>query len=188
MTLKSSKNRTSVRFFGLWKFALLGVALAIFLRLVLFSTFTVSSNSMSPTIQTGDRILINQVSRFFEPNRGAVVVIDGLDTFSKTHQEFVKRIIAVGGDRIQCCTEKGKLILNGKPLNEPYLESSIASKTLFDVQVPMGRIWVMGDNREQSSDSRDLLGMPGGGTIAQDKILGQVIGIYWPTARMAPVD
>lgn len=188
MTLKSSKNRTSVRFFGLWKFAVVGVLVAVFLRLVVFSTFTVTSNSMSPTIKTGDRILINQVSRFFEPNRGDVVVIDGLDTFSKTHQGFVKRVIAIGGDRIKCCTQAGKLILNGKPLDEPYLGVKISSETPFDVNVPMGRIWVMGDNREQSSDSRDLLGMPGGGTIAQDKILGQVIAVYWPSARMSQVD
>lgn len=188
MTLKSSKNRTSVRFFGLWKFALAGVVIAIILRLVVFSTFTVSSNSMAPTIETNDRILINQLARFFEPKRGDVVVVDGQDTFSTTHQSFVKRIIAIGGDHIKCCTANGKLILNDKPLNEPYLRGKIASETKFDVEVPIGRIWVMGDNREQSSDSRDLLGMPGGGTIAQDKILGQVIGVYWPTARMSHVD
>jgi len=188
MTLKSSKNRTSVRFFGLWKFALLGVGIAILLRLVFFSTYTVTSGSMEPTINTGDHILINKVSRFFEPNRGDVVVVDGIDTFSNDHSQFVKRVIAIGGDHIQCCTANGQLILNGKPLKEPYLNGQIASETIFDATVPKGRMWLMGDNRKQSSDSRDLLGMPGGGTIGVDKILGHVIGVYWPTARIGQVD
>ena len=188
MTLKSSKNRTSVRFFGLWKFALAGIFIAIILRLVFFSTYTVSSASMSPTIKTGDHILINQISRFFSPERGDIVVVDGIDTFSDDHQEYVKRVIAIGGDHIKCCTAGGKLILNGKPLIEPYLNGGIASYAKFDVRVPLERIWLMGDNRAHSSDSRDLLGRPGGGTIAADKILGQVIAIYWPTARMTHVD
>ena len=188
MTLKSSKNRTSVRFFGLWKFALVGAVIAILLRLVFFSTYTVTSSSMSPTIKTGDHILINKVARFFESNRGDVVVIDGVDTFSADHSEFVKRVIAIGGDRIKCCTAKGNLILNGKPLRENYLNGQVASEISFDVIVPAGRMWLMGDNRKQSSDSRNLLGMPGGGTIATDKILGHVIGIYWPTARIRQVD
>jgi signal peptidase I len=80
------------------------------------------------------------------------------------------------------------LILNGKPLTEPYINGQIASEAPFDVRVPNGRIWLMGDNRKQSSDSRDLLGRPGGGTIAEDKVLGQVIGVYWPAARIQLVD
>jgi signal peptidase I len=188
MTLKSSKNRTLVRFFGLWKFAVAGVFLAVILRLVFFANYEVTSSSMSPTISTGDHILINQISRFFAPNRGDIVVVDGIDSFTNIHEEFVKRVIAVEGDHIKCCTAKGKLILNGKTLTEPYLHGEVASETQFDVRVPMGRIWLMGDNRKHSSDSRDLLGMPGGGTIATDKILGQVLAIYWPTARMGQVD
>lgn len=188
MTLKSSKNRTSVRFFGLWKFAVAGVLLAIIIRMLLFSTYSVTSSSMAPTIKTGDHILINKVARFFEPKRSDLVVVDGIDSFSNDHSEFVKRVIAIGGDRIQCCTAHGKLILNGKPLYEPYLNGQKASETQFDVTVPQGRIWLMGDNRKQSSDSRDLLGMPGGGSIATDKILGHVIWIYWPTARIGQVD
>lgn len=188
MTLKSSKNRTSVRFFGMWKYAVAGVLIAILLRLVFFATYTVTSGSMSPTISTGDHILINQISRFFTPNRGDVVVVDGIDSFSNSHEDFVKRVIAIGGDHIKCCTKKGQLILNGKPLQEPYLMGQIASQTSFDVRVPAERIWLMGDNRKHSSDSRDLLGRPGGGTIAADKILGQVIGAYWPTARIGLVD
>ncbi len=188
MTLKSSKDRTSVRSFGLWKFAVAGVLLAVLLRLVFFATYTVTSSSMSPTISTGDHILIHQIAKYFAPNRGDVVVIDGIDSFSATHKDFVKRVIAIGGDHIKCCDSKGLLVLNGKPLVEPYLHGQNSSETPFDVQVPLGRIWVMGDNRKHSSDSRDILGMPGGGTIAEDKVLGRVVGIYWPTARIAQVD
>jgi signal peptidase I len=188
MTLKSSKNRTSVRFFGMWKYVIAGVVIAVLLRLVFFSTYTVTSSSMSSTIENGDHILVNQISRFFTPSRGDVVVIDGIDSFSNEHEEFVKRVIAIGGDRIKCCTADGRLILNGKPLTEPYINGQIASEAPFDVRVPNGRIWLMGDNRKQSSDSRDLLGRPGGGTIAEDKVLGQVIGVYWPAARIQLVD
>ncbi|MEN9692791.1 MAG: hypothetical protein RLZZ330_435 [Actinomycetota bacterium] len=184
MTLKSSKNRTSVRFFGMWKWAVAGIVIALILNLLVLSTYTVTSNSMAPTIRTNDHILISKLHRFAAPQRGDIVVFDGIDTFTNQHEDFVKRVIAIEGDRIKCCTVDGKLILNGKNLDEPYLTTTRASDIEFDVTVQKGRIWVMGDNREHSSDSRDLLGAPGGGTIATDKILGRVVLSYWPTARI----
>ena len=139
---------------------------------------------MSPTIKTNDHILISKLHRFAAPERGDIVVFDGIDTFTNSHEDFVKRVIAIGGDHIKCCSQNGQLILNGKPLNEPYITSKKASDIDFDVTVPSGRMWVMGDNRKHSSDSRDLLGVPGGGTIATDKILGRVLLAYWPTERI----
>lgn len=188
MTLKSSKNRTSVRFFGMWKWAVAGIALASIFHFLVFATYTVTSNSMSPTIKTSDHILISKLHRFSNPQRGEIVVFDGIDTFTNQHEDFVKRVIAISGDNIKCCSAGGKLILNGKPLDEPYIKSRKASDIEFDVTVPDGRMWVMGDNREHSSDSRDLLGVPGGGTIATDKVLGRVVLTYWPTARIGQVD
>ena len=90
---------------------------------------------------------------------------------------YVKRILAVGGDTLECCDAEGRLLLNGEPLEEPYVPHGMrASDTDFAIEVPAGRVWMMGDNRADSTDSRALLGRPGGGMIPVDRILGTVIG------------
>ena len=112
---------------------------------------------------------------------------------------YVKRVIGVGGDRVKCCDDSGKLLVNGEPLDEPYLagagerdpaskpgeggtEAARASGVLrasdvdFDVEVPPDRLWLMGDNRANSTDSRNLLSRPGGGMIRVSDAVGVVIG------------
>ena len=155
---------------------------------------------MIPTLQPTDRVLVKKTNEDFQ--RGDLVVIDGNGTFafrleesfsqrflgllgfeSLNDQLYVKRIVAVGGDELRCCSESGNLILNGAELMEPYLAKSASGDT-FSVKVPDEHFWVMGDNRENSRDSRDLLGLPGGGMIPDTKIIGKVQSIIWPPARI----
>lgn len=159
---------------------------------------------MSPTLQPTDRVLVNKSVE--EIRRGDLVVIDGNGTFafnvqhsysqqllsllgfeSLNSQLFVKRVVAAGGDELRCCSASGNLILNDTELVEPYLSKS-AGEDVFNVAVPEGHFWVMGDNREDSRDSRDLLGLPGGGMIPDTKIIGKVQAIIWPPARIRALD
>lgn len=128
-------------------------------------------------------------------DRGDVIVFDGRGSFFTGRAPegierlgpffgigardvyVVKRVIGVGGDEIRCCDADGRLLLNGEPLDEPYLPAGIrASDIDFSVAVPDGRVFVLGDNREDSTDSRNLLGRPGGGMILEQRIVGTVIG------------
>lgn len=148
----------------------------------------------------GDRIGAFKLAG--EVKRGDVVVVDGYGSFTLQtstdfgtsvlsllgfekleNRYFVKRVIGIGGDSIKCCTATGKLLVNGEVIAEPYLTAE-ASSEMFDVQVPAGHVWLMGDNRSESRDSRDLLGQPGGGMIPDTQIVGQVKNIVWPPARM----
>jgi signal peptidase I len=93
-------------------------------------------------------------------------------------------VIGLPGDRIVCCDEQGRLTVNGVPLDEPYLfPLDLPSRDRFDVLVPPGRVWVMGDHRSRSADSRAHLADPGGGTVPMDKIVGRAVAIVWPLGR-----
>ena len=94
----------------------------------------------------------------------------------------MKRVIGVGGDRVRCCDDQGRVTVNGVPLNEKsYLaEGEKPSLIDFDVEVQQGYIWVQGDNRSNSADSRVHLGDPGGGQIPVDDVVGKVFMVVWP--------
>ncbi|WP_370614759.1 signal peptidase I [Mumia sp. Pv 4-285] len=205
----SSKKRKAL---PLWQETILLVAIALVLALVvktfLVQAFWIPSGSMEDTLQIDDRILVQKVSYWTgEPERGDVVVFDdpgdwlgagGEQELGPVQQvlsvfglypaggHLVKRVIGVGGDRVVCCDAQGRLEINGTSVDEPYLKdkNADASSQRFDVKVPDGRLWLMGDNRDNSADSRAHLGSPGGGFVNVDAVLGKSWVTVWPFDRM----
>lgn len=101
-----------------------------------------------------------------------------------SERDFVKRVVGIGGDHVVCCDAQGRVNVNGRALDEPYLmDGDAPSSTPFDVTVPAGRLWVMGDHRSRSADSRAHLGDPGGGTVPLDHVIGTVVLRFWPLDR-----
>ena len=187
---------------------LLGIALvlAIVIKAFLMQAFYIPSASMNDTLVENDRILVQKVSYWGggSPHRGDIVVFSdpngwldpaesqapgspvarGLELFGlyPTGGHLVKRVIGVGGDEVKCCDPQGRITVNGVPLNEKsYLaRGEKPSMINFDVKVEPGYIWVQGDNRSNSADSRVHLGDPGGGQVPADDVVGKVFAVVWP--------
>ncbi|MCW2751386.1 MAG: signal peptidase [Aeromicrobium sp.] len=141
-------------------------------------SYTIPTVSMEPLVPAGSHITACGVSGY-KAHRGDVVVFKAPVSWTgKAGVTAIKRVIAIGGDRISCCTAAGALVLNGKPLDETaYLASGApASGTPFDMQrVPAGFMWVMGDNRQQSADSTARI-------VDGDQFVpvGDVVALYKP--------
>ncbi|MFJ3905869.1 signal peptidase I [Streptomyces sp. NPDC090025] len=191
---------------------LIGIALvlALLIKTFLVQAFSIPSDSMMNTLQRGDRVLVDKLTPWFgsEPERGEVVVfhdpggwleeantpdpnvLQKVLSFiglmpSAEEKDLIKRVIAVGGDTVSC-KEGGKVVVNGKELDESsYLHpGSVPCDPAFGpVKVPEGRIWVMGDNRQNSLDSRYHMELPGGGTVSNDDVVGRAVVIAWPVTR-----
>lgn len=177
----------------------------------LVQPFLIPSGSMKPTLAVGDRVLVNKLAYRFgnHPARGDVVVFDGTGSFVEeeaqegtsaaallrkagaavgmvepAETDYVKRVIGVGGDRVRCCDKRGRIEVNGTAVSERYLHpGDEPSAVPFDIEVPQGRLWMMGDHRANSSDSRDHLGEPGGGSVPLERVIGRVDWIGWPAER-----
>ncbi|MBQ1092381.1 MULTISPECIES: signal peptidase I [Streptomyces] len=103
---------------------------------------------------------------------------------SDNEKDLIKRVVGVGGDRVKCCDPQGRVTVNGVPLNEDYLYPGDApSKQEFDITVPEGRLWVMGDHRGNSADSRAHQDTDYGGTVSEDEVVGRAVVIAWPLGR-----
>jgi signal peptidase I len=162
---------------------------AVLIKTYVVAAYVIPSASMQPTLQVGDRVLVEKIGyRLHDPRRGDVIVFDGLDSFTPevagTH-DFVKRVIGVPGDRVRCCDTDGRVTVNGVPLAEAgYLfPGDEPSAIAFDVEVPAGMLWVMGDHRSVSQDSRAHLGDPGGGMVSVDRVRGRAVAVVWPVGR-----
>ncbi|MFJ5067531.1 signal peptidase I [Kitasatospora sp. NPDC088556] len=104
---------------------------------------------------------------------------------SDSEQDLIKRVIGVGGDTVECCDTQGRLSVNGTPVDEPYLApANPPSRQPFKVRVPQGRLWVMGDHRDVSADSRFHMGNPGQGTIPLSGVVGRAFMNAWPLDRL----
>jgi signal peptidase I len=212
-TSDSTSNVTSDRArWGLGRIlvmiAIAAVVVAV-IRVFVVQVFVIPSASMEPLLQVGDRVLVSRWDyRVGDVRRGDVIVFDGAGVFDAPstparsslaaagravagalgvpigENDYVKRVIGLPGERVTCCDSAGRLTVDGRPLVEPYLPAGTsASSVPFDIQVPAGRLWVMGDNRSDSADSRAHLGDPGGGTVPMDHVVGRVITVWWPWGR-----
>ncbi|MGZ4609649.1 MAG: signal peptidase I [Actinomycetes bacterium] len=163
------------------------LCLLAIVRLFALSPFSVPTGSMRHTLEPGDHVLVDRVSQHFrDVRRGDVVVVDAADLLvSQGRRYVVKRVVGVGGDRVVCCDGQGRLLVNGVPQDEGrYLFPGDAPSTVtFDVSVPRGRLWLLGDHRSRSEDSRALLGQPGGGLIDEHRLVGRVVAVAWPADR-----
>ncbi|WAU84628.1 signal peptidase I [Streptomyces sp. Qhu-G9] len=152
--------------------------------------FEIPSGSMEPGLRIGDRVLVNKLAYRFgaEPRRGDVVVFDGTGYFGDA--DYIKRVVGVGGDHVVCCDRQGRIEVNGRSVDESTFlhEGDEPSEAAFDVVVPDGTLFVLGDHRGDSSDSRDHLGSPGGGMIPVGDVIGRADWIAWPLGHWTRVE
>ncbi len=149
------------------------VVIALLVQAFLVKPFTIHQVSMRPTLEEGDRILINRLAyRFGEPSRGDVVV---LHSPVNADEDLVKRIVALAGDTV--AVSDGRLYLNGVAQQEPYLLEEYIQGDMPETVVPQGEVFVMGDNRNNSGDSRMF------GPVGTDSLIGSAFVVYWPIGR-----
>jgi signal peptidase I len=150
---------------------------------------------MENTLKIKDRVLVNKlVYDFRSPHRGEIIVFKAPNEWRSdpAEEDFIKRVIGVGGDHIVCCDAQHRLVVNGHALDEPYLYADddgvadLPSDEQFDITVPKGRLWVMGDHRSHSGDSRyNYLRFKSveQGTISEDAVVGRAFVVFWPFGR-----
>lgn len=191
----------------------IALVLALLIKTFLVQAFSIPSDSMQNTLQQGDRVLVDKLTPWFgsEPERGEVVVFHDPDNWlageptpdpnplqqvlswiglmpSAEEKDLIKRVVGVGGDTIEC-KGTGPLKVNGMALNEPYVYpgntpcSQDDQGGQFKVKVPEGHIWVMGDHRQNSRDSRYNQGDKNNGFVPVDKVVGRAVVIAWPVNR-----
>lgn len=193
----------------------IAIVLSFLIKTFLFRAFFIPSESMVNTLDVDDRIFVNLlVPQPFALERGDIVVFkdaqgwlpptqkatpgpfkwfqDGLVFVGllpdETNQHLVKRVIGLPGDRISCCDSSARVSVNGTVLNENYINpAQVPMAKSFDVVVPAGKIWVMGDNRNNSADSREHQSVNGGFIDISD-VEGKATVIAWPINRWQILD
>jgi signal peptidase I len=188
------------------------LVLTILIKAFLVQVFSIPSASMQNTLQPGDRILVNRLVYHLRGiSRGDIVVFSGdgswgpppppapsnpalrvwgsftdLVGISAPGTDYVKRVIGLPGDHVQCCDSQGRVTVNGVPLTEgSYLyPGDQPSEIRFNIVVPAGHLWVLGDHRSDSADSRYHASDGFNGTIPEDEVVGRAFLIIWPASRI----
>ncbi|WP_067601796.1 signal peptidase I [Nocardiopsis listeri] len=190
----------------------IALVLAFVIRTWLMQAFYIPSTSMENTLLVGDRVLVNKVVyQIRDIERGEVIVFNGDGSWDDPNtveipeptnpvsgaftwvqqqlgaapsgKEYIKRVIGLPGDTVECCDEQNRLLVNGEPLDEEaYLyPGSVESHTEFGpIEVPEDHLWLMGDHRAISHDSRANQNNPGGGSVPIDHVVGRAFVIIWP--------
>lgn len=190
------------------------LVLSLLIKTFLVQAFYIPSPSMEQTLVEGDRVLVSQLtpgpfdlsrgdvvvfkdpggwlSPSPEPERGpvAAALVEGLTFVGVLPQDsgehLIKRVIGLGGDVVACCDEQGRLTVGGQPIEETYVyDGDEPSDLTFEVTVPQGRMWVMGDHRSASLDSRWHRDLAGEGTVSTDLVVGRAFSTIWPVSRVS---
>lgn len=149
---------------------LIAIVLALIIRLFLFEVFVVEGRSMYPTLLETERLMVNKLAyRFDQPRIGDIVVFE-----FEPGRDFIKRVIGVEGDRVAIIN--GRVYINNTLLSEPYLLNDMEMADYGPVEVPPGYLFMLGDYRQNSMDSRD----PRVGFISFEKLKGRAFFIFWP--------
>jgi signal peptidase I len=146
-----------------------------FVRPFVMEAFWIPSESMVPTLLVGDRVLVNKfIYRFTDPHREDIVVFTSVEN---NNEDLIKRVVGLPGDKI--AVRGGKLLLNGEPQKEPYTNKNLPDRSFFaPTIVPDGHVFVMGDNRSNSYDSRRF------GPVPEKHIEGEAFLRFWPPGRI----
>jgi signal peptidase I len=177
---------------------LIAFVLALLIKTFLVQAFYIPSQSMEPTLDVGDRVLVNKfIYAFREPRRGEIIVfenprldepdrnplsalwhwiIEGLGVSTDPEKDFIKRVIALPGETIE--VRGGRVFVDGKRIDEPYVNEERDRSDYGPFTVPEGHLFVMGDNRPNSQDSRSTLG-----PIPRDKVVGRAFILIWPPSH-----
>lgn len=192
--------------------AVFALVLSVTLRTFFFQLFYVPSESMLETLQVGDKIVASKITKTLQGiNRGDVIVFHDpgdwlgqpvqetgwrgtvnnvLTTIgflpSNSGEDLVKRVVAVAGDRVQCCSPAGNLMINGKEVNESAYIVGPTTQVEFDITVPPDSVFVLGDNRPNSRDSRFHLEV-NSGTVPLAEVRGVVVLKLFPFSRFGSV-
>jgi signal peptidase I len=172
-----------------WIFVIVvALGAAMLVRVFVLQQFYISGPSMETSLFQDDRVLVNKLSyRFSDVNRGDVIVFDRVTTSGGIveHDDLIKRVIAVGGDSIQI--KQCEVLVNGTPLEEPYLDVVVEGEDLNSrcrvvdmpsLTVPDDQLFVMGDNRAESFDSRSF------GPIPNKLVIGRAFAVVWPLGSL----
>ncbi len=189
------------------------LALSLLIKTFLVQAFYIPSPSMERTLVDGDRVLTSLLTPGpFDLARGDIVVFEdpggwlpsaqapdrgpvagavvGVLTFvgvlpRNSGDHLIKRVIGMPGDTVACCDDAGRLSVNGSPIEEPYVSpGDEPSQITFEVVVPDDRLWVMGDHRSVSQDSRWHQDLEGRGTVPVDDVVGRAMAVIWPLDRL----
>lgn len=195
---------------------LVALVAAVALKAFVLRAFSIPSGSMMNTLQISDRVLVNELQSWVFPlDRGDIVVfrdpggwlppagepepaspLEAVLSFVGLSDDeedgyLIKRVIGLPGDTIECCDSSGRLIVNGTPVDETAylaLPDGPAADAAFTVTVPAHSLWVMGDNRGNSLDSRAHLHDPRGGTVPESRVVGRAFARIWPLTQLGWVD
>lgn len=178
-TSLAALGRGAKAFFDWALVVVIALVVALGVRTFLLAHFVVEGSSMYSTLETGDRVFVNKVSyRLHDPNRGDVVVLHEIR--GTTERDLIKRVIAVGGEEVEM--RSCEVRIGGQLLIEPYLDPTVVTPgncggDFGPILVPEGTVFVMGDNRAGSQDSRTL------GPVLLDDIVGRAFVVFWPRSN-----
>jgi signal peptidase I len=191
----------------------IALGLSLVIKTYLMQAFFIPSSSMEDTLQIGDRVLVSKLTPGpFDLHRGDIVVFEdpggwlpptpakaaGNPALERVHgalmfiglmpsdadNHLIKRLIGLPGDKVVCCDEQGRITVNGVPIDEPYVKpGSAPSEEEFEVTVPAGHVWVLGDNRGDSADSRYHRDNADG-TVPLENVVGVSFTRVWPLGRL----